>query len=274
MATYVIGDIQGCYTTLKGLLTQISFSPKHDHIWIAGDLVNRGSDSLQTLRWAKSLDSSDRVILGNHEIHLLAVYYGIQPLRKYDTIHDIVAAADAEELISWLRTRKLIDRTPHGIIIHAGFAPSWDLTTALELSERIEALLQGQYCKDFLSYYFDRTAPMLQAEWSELATALHIITHIRSCKRDGTLNTEFTGTVDKIPKPYRPWYEFAHKSIAENRVFFGHWAAHGFRDTKSFVCLDSGCVWGGWLTAYRLDDGRAFHRRSMEAPRVINSTPI
>jgi bis(5'-nucleosyl)-tetraphosphatase (symmetrical) len=274
VATYVIGDIQGCFKTLKELLVQISFSPKNDHVWIAGDLVNRGPDSLKALRWAKSLDPGSRMVLGNHEIHLLAAYYGIRTLRKSDTIQDIIAAPDARDLISWLRGKKLVHVSGEKVLVHAGFSPTWDLTHALKVSSRIEALLQGSLCEDFLRFCFDKSLSPGKSDWRELAEGLQILTHIRSCKQDGILNTEYSGPVDKIPKSFHPWYELADTSIMAKQVFFGHWAAHGFREMGSFVCLDSGCVWGGSLTAYRLDDAKVFHSPSVEAGSVVNDLPI
>jgi bis(5'-nucleosyl)-tetraphosphatase (symmetrical) len=274
LSTYVIGDIQGCFSTLKELLHQISFSPKNDAIWIAGDLVNRGNDSLRSLRWAKALNQSTRMVLGNHEIHLLAVYFGIKKSRKSDTIKEIIEAPDADELIDWLRGKKLVHLADNKLLVHAGFSPNWDLDHVLKLGSRIESLIQGRLCEDFLRYCFDKSLPPIKSDWPELAIGLHILTHIRACKRDGTLNTDFSGGLDEIPPTFHPWYELAHATIKTKQVFFGHWAAHGFKITEPFFCLDSGCVWGRELTAFRLEDSKAFHAPSVESKWVIPNAPI
>lgn len=259
MAVYAIGDVQGCYDSLCSLLEKISFDPEKDILWFAGDLVNRGSQSLQVLRFIKSLGERAEVVLGNHDLHLLAIANGAMKIRRKDTFQDVLDAHDVDELLTWLCTRKLIHYDSHLDIamMHAGLVPQWTVEDALNYASEVEAVLRSDQAVDFFMnmygdapYYWE---PALQG-WERLRFITNVLTRIRFCNVNGRLVLAEKGEVGSQPDGYIPWFEVAHRASYGQQILFGHWAALGAGYHEGRVwSLDSGCVWGGRLSALRVD---------------------
>lgn len=261
MAVYAIGDVQGCYDPLVRLLERLNFDPVVDTLWFAGDLVNRGPQSLETLRLVKQLSPSVVTVLGNHDLGLLAVAEGYARAGPKDTIRPILTAPDAAELLDWLRCRPLLhhDNDLGFTLVHAGLAPHWDLVQARSRARELETVLRGPDYRRFL-------AAMYGAEpacWSDKLTGMdrlrcitNYCTRVRFCRiDDGGLDLGFKGEPDRAPGELLPWFEVPWRRNRELRIVFGHWAALGYYRAPGIYALDSGCVWGGRLTALRLDDG-------------------
>jgi bis(5'-nucleosyl)-tetraphosphatase (symmetrical) len=224
VSTWAIGDIQGCFVSFEALLAAIDFQPARDRLWLAGDLVNRGTGSLNMLRWAVAHDDVVTAVQGNHEIGLLQCAAGTRKPRKTDTIAPILSAPDAAELLQWVRQRPLIHVAQGHVLVHAGLFPGWDLATCMRKA----------------------------AERDSFAT--QAFTRMRMIGADGTLDMQYAGPPESAPPGTRPWY-LARKFEPGTRVLFGHWASLGVRRGDHWQSLDSGCVWGGALTAYNLDTG-------------------
>lgn len=264
MSTYAIGDIQGCYTPLQQLLAHIQFDPAKDTLWFIGDLVNRGSQSLETLRFIKSLGQNQRSVLGNHDLHLLAVALGVQKIKSSDTFTDILAAPDRDELIHWLLHLPLVhhDTDLSFTMVHAGLAPSWDLPTAINLSKEVETILQSSSACEFLqNMYGNEPAlwhPDLQG-WDRLRCITNYFTRLRFCRLDGSLELTTKGTIGSHPADLFPWFQIPDRLNANLNILFGHWAAlHGETNIPNVFALDTGCAWGYCLTAMRLEDRKKF----------------
>lgn len=243
MATYAIGDVQGCAHSLDALLARIGFDPAHDVAWFAGDLVNRGATSLEALRRIIGMGDAARVVLGNHDLHLLARYAGA-PRRAGDTLQPILDAPDVDALISWVRRQPLALHARGRLMVHAGLAPDWTLADVLRRAEQIEADLRSTDWRLRLDNLGEDVA------W---------LTRARMIDASGAFAPRFKGPPQEAPEGQRPWYaRSAVLARAEAKVIFGHWSALGFRLGPGWVSLDTGCVWGRRLTAYRIDDGKAF----------------
>jgi len=259
VAVYAVGDIQGCYKPLKKVLKKASFDPAKDQLWCLGDLVNRGPDSLKTLRYLKSLGNSCIALLGNHDLHLLEFAAGGKRHSDRDTFHDVLHAPDRDELIEWLRRRPLLhhDESLNWCMVHAGLHPMWTLKKAKKMASRIEKKLQGKrwkkFCRKLASAKLPATEPA-KGKGGRTRFAVGVFTYSRYCTRTGSFNW---GSVASRPASsrQRPW--FAHKKLAwrgQSRIVYGHWAAKGLVKNQPHVLgLDSGCVWGGRLTLARLD---------------------
>ena len=253
MATYVIGDLQGCMSTCEALLARIEPDPERDELWLAGDIVNRGPRSLDALRWARARAS--RVVLGNHDLHLLAVAAGLRRARKKDTLGELLAASDREELLAWLRRQPLLVRERGAVMVHAGLLPEWTLDDAQAQAEALGHELCGPRWRRLLERYFD---PKERAR-DPLLGALEALTTLRTLDAAGRPLTSFKGPPAERPPGSEPWFAAPDRRWAgAERVLFGHWAALGFHETPHAVGLDSGCVWGKALSAYRLEDGVRF----------------
>lgn len=258
MALYVIGDVQGCYEELRTLLDRIGFDDEADRLWFAGDLINRGPRSLEVLRFAKALGDSAVAVLGNHELHLLAVAAGVRRPGGSDTLDDILAAPDREELLDWLRTRPLMhrDATLDTVLVHAGLAPQWNIATAERCAREIETELRSEHASDLLAgMYGDQ--PEL---WSEQLQGMerwrfiiNCFTRLRMCDREGRLRIGVRGPVRGRDDELIPWFEVPGRASAETTIVFGHWAVLGCYEAPGIYATDSGCVWGGSLSALRLD---------------------
>ncbi|BAW80441.1 bis(5'-nucleosyl)-tetraphosphatase [Candidatus Nitrosoglobus terrae] len=260
MAVYAIGDIQGCYAELQQLLEQIHFDVKKDQLWMTGDLVNRGPQSLAVLRFIYSLGDRVVSVLGNHDLHLLAVAAGVRDLFPEDTLAPILAAPDREELITWLRYRPLFYQDPLlGVtLIHAGLPPQWDITTAEACASELEAVLQGPGWQNFLAHMYgdkpDNWCDSLEG-WDRLRLIANCLTRLRYCNTKGQLKLKIKGSPEVKTKELIPWFEMPDRASRGSRIIFGHWATLGVGAyDDSVFALDGGCVWGGQLVALRLDD--------------------
>jgi bis(5'-nucleosyl)-tetraphosphatase (symmetrical) len=264
MATYAIGDIQGCFSALEKLLLHIHFDSANDTLWLTGDLVNRGLESLETLRFVKSLGARHKIVLGNHDLHLLAVAYGMSEMRKSDTLESILSAPDRNELIDWLRHCPLLvhdDKTGY-VMTHAGLAPVWTVQKAALLAREVEAVLQSDspeaWFKQMYGNHPNQWDDQLQGA-ERLRCIVNYFTRMRFCHHDGSLELTYKGEINNKPQELIPWFEVTPRANAEAKIIFGHWASlAGKTDAPNVYALDTGCVWGQCLTAMRLEDGRRF----------------
>ncbi|MFO1519570.1 MAG: symmetrical bis(5'-nucleosyl)-tetraphosphatase [bacterium] len=263
MPTYAIGDIQGCFKTLLKLLEKIHFSPLSDQLWLLGDLVNRGPHSLEVLRWASSHRENIRVVLGNHDLHLLARAAGVTEKKKMDTLDEVLNAPDRDELLDWLKTRPFIHREKNFLAVHAGIHPHWTAEEAELKAQEVEEELRGPSSRDFLASVFQGSKPE-SLSFEKKRKTVKVLTRIRMCHPDGTPGYEFKGSPDEAPPPLVPWYSFPNRSTENLTFLFGHWAALGLKIEPKLVGLDTGCVWGRALTAYRLEDGAIFQEQKVD----------
>jgi bis(5'-nucleosyl)-tetraphosphatase (symmetrical) len=259
MATYVIGDVQGCHRTLMNLLDRIGVRPGSDRLWLAGDLVNRGPASLEVLRWAAGAGDSVTAVLGNHDLHLLARAAGRAPAKPRDTLDGILDAPDRDALLAWLRARPFVLVDGAHALVHAGLHPAWTVAGAVQLAA--EASARVREGRDLAPLFHPHPLP----RWSEslgpderFRFAAAVFTRIRTVRADGVPCLGFSGPPEEAPPGCAPWYAAPGRRSTGTRVFFAHWAALGLHVAADVVGLDTGCVWGGTLTAFRLEDGRVF----------------
>jgi bis(5'-nucleosyl)-tetraphosphatase (symmetrical) len=260
---YAIGDVQGCNDELQALIARLHFSADRDRIYFVGDLVNRGPASLQVLRFVRSLADNAVVVLGNHDLHLLAVAHGARRNKKLDTLDDVLEASDRDELLEWLITRPLahIDAQNHGqtdLIVHAGLVPQWTVSTTVALAREVESALRDNPSAVFEHMYGDEPD-----RWSDdlsrkdkLRFTINVLTRLRVCTADGRVDLKWKGKPPAANSSYQPWFDAEARASRDARVIFGHWSALGFVQRNGVVGLDSGCVWGGSLTAFDLDSER------------------
>lgn len=256
MATYAIGDIQGCLASFRKLLDRIGFTPRSDTLWLVGDLVNRGPDSLGTLRFIKSLGTSVRLVLGNHDLFLLAAAEDITTLRPKDTIQDILSAPDCFDLIEWLRRQPLLHREESFLMVHAGLLPQWTIEEATALAHEVETVLRGPKYRQFLQALFHGPATQWNPSLKELERLVSItraLTRLRTCTLAGEMSN-FSGSPDNTPIGFTPWFRFPDRRNTSATIITGHWAALGLHLEPHLLAIDSGCVWGRQLTAVRLED--------------------
>jgi len=264
MATYAIGDIHGCWHTLQGLLQRIGFAPSRDRLLLTGDLVGRGRFGREVLRWARQGEDHIEWVLGNHEIHLLADGLRLQDVKRRESIRAILDAPDGAELLEWVRRRPLLLVHEHFALVHAGLLPQWSISEAQELAARCQRRLQGDGARALLeaSWRLGRRAgsadPADDSLPPEEVLFLHGATLLRLIDQRGEMVEGFVKGKDEIPPGALPWFEAADARWRSHRVIFGHWAMLGLMLRDDVWCLDSACVWGGQLTAVRLDDGRVF----------------
>jgi bis(5'-nucleosyl)-tetraphosphatase (symmetrical) len=262
MTVWAIGDIQGCYDELRELVARLSFSPDRDRLWFTGDLVNRGPRSLDTLRYVRSLGDSAITVLGNHDLHLLAVAYGTKrKIKSGDTLEDVLTARDREPLLEWLLSQPLahFDDERQTLLVHAGLVPQWSAPTALSLAREVQNALRKDPRALFDEMYGDQPD-----RWNDslkgmdrLRFAINSLTRLRICTKDGKVDLKMKGGSKDIKLPYRPWFEWDDRASRDVRVVFGHWSALGLVREHNVVGLDTGCVWGGALTALDIDDPEA-----------------
>lgn len=253
MATWAIGDVHGCYRTLRKLLKKIDFAKSADRLWFTGDLVNRGPRSLEVLEWAADHDWRIESVLGNHDLHLLALAFGVAEERPRDTLRPILKSSRQVPLLDWLRRRPLAVGTPARLMVHAGVLPAWSGAEVLSIAARLEGRLRGADAMQLLAA-LRRKGGRPEEEGSEVR-ALRVLALIRTLRPDGDLCREFAGPPEEAPKGCVPWFAAPGRRSAGTEIVFGHWAAAGFRRGANYLALDSGCAWGGQLTAVRLDDG-------------------
>jgi len=263
MTDYAVGDIQGCHGPLRRLLAKVDFSPSRDRLWVTGDLVNRGPESLATLRYIESLGDAAVVVLGNHDLHLLAVALGGHSLRAKDTLQEVLEAPDRDRLLHWLRRQHLCVYDPDRMLVmaHAGVPHIWSLAQALACAREVEAVIRGDRAAEYFQHMYGNEP----ACWHEDLTGrarwrviTNYFTRMRFCAADGTLDLDNKGPPedDREDAPFRPWFRHPHRLASGERVIFGHWAAlGGATDDPRFIGLDTGCVWGGELTFFNLANG-------------------
>ncbi len=262
MATYAVGDIHGCFETFQALLGRMRFDPGRDRLWLVGDLVNRGPDSLAVLEWVRRNDHRTTVVLGNHDLHLILCWHGLARPRPGDSLGGLWEAADAATLVGWLRTRSLMARWGRWVMVHAGILPAWPVQRWMRLAKRLERRLREGRLGGLLAKARLEKEPGFHLS---RASALHVLTRIRCCRSAREPLCGFTGPPASAPPGVRPWFEYPAVTGSGLTFLFGHWASLGFHQGPAAWCLDSGCVYGGELTAVRLDDGRIFQERSREA---------
>jgi bis(5'-nucleosyl)-tetraphosphatase (symmetrical) len=255
---YAIGDVQGCDEELRALLARLRFSADRDRLWFVGDLVNRGPGSLATLRLVRSLGDNAIVVLGNHDLHLLAVALGAHRRRKSDTLDEVLAAPDRDELLEWLATRALAHAEGNDLMVHAGLVPQWTPAQTLSLAAEVAAALWRDPRRLFEHMYGnepDRWDDRLTG-MNRLRFIINVLTRLRLCSADGRIDLSIKGEPPPPPSPLRPWFEFEKRETRQARVIFGHWSALGLVQGPGLLGLDTGCVWGGSLTAQDLDSDR------------------
>jgi bis(5'-nucleosyl)-tetraphosphatase (symmetrical) len=257
MAVYAIGDVQGCFDPLQRLLEHIGFNTVRDRLWFTGDLVNRGPDSARVLRLVYELGDRAVCVLGNHDLHLLALAAGVDKKRQHDTLEDVFAAPDREALLAWLRTCPLLhhDANLGYTLVHAGLLPQWGLSEAQALAREVETALQVDPENLFQHMYGSQPA-----RWSDelrgferLRVIVNAFTRLRYCNKDGVMDLQQKGVPGSQPADLVPWFQVPHRRNRDLRVVFGHWSALGVYRGENVVSLDSGCAWGRTLTAARLD---------------------
>lgn len=264
MATYAIGDIQGCYSEFRQLLSLINFQPTRDRLWLAGDLVNRGEGSLEVLRFVADLGSSVQVILGNHDFHLLAVACGLRKTKRSDTLDKLLSAKDAPELLAWLGRQPLLHHDPqlNFVMTHAGIPPLWNLAQAKAMAAEVELEMRSSRQKKLLEHLFGNQPN----RWSDDLTGydrqrciVNYFTRMRFCAADSRLELETKSEPSQAPQGFAPWFTYPSQVLKEARIVFGHWAAlEGQTGVAGIHALDTGCVWGQQLTALRLEDQQYF----------------
>ncbi|MCC7487630.1 MAG: symmetrical bis(5'-nucleosyl)-tetraphosphatase [Burkholderiales bacterium] len=257
MATYAIGDVQGCYDQLRRLLDRAGYDERRDTLWFVGDLVNRGPRSLATLRFVKALGSRQVTVLGNHDLALLVVAAGVKKAHRSDTFADVLAASDRDELIDWLRHRKLMHAEGGWAMVHAGLLPQWSIPQARARAAEVEAALQGPQYGEFLRHMYGNEPVRWNdalAGYDRLRLIVNTMTRMRLVAPDGTLEFGHKLGIAAAPAGYVPWYDAPGRASRGTRIVFGHWAALGLLLREDVACLDSGCVWGRNLTAFRLED--------------------
>jgi len=267
MATYAIGDVHGCFETLQRLLRQVGYDPGRDRLWFVGDLINRGPHSLAMLRWAAAQGDRIVVVLGNHDLHLLARAAGVSAPKKRDTLREILEAPDRDDLLAWLRSRPLVHREGEVLLVHAGLFPEWTASEAEGLAREVEARLRGEKAPKLLATLDQKTAEKWKdgLSGSERArAALAGFVRLRTLEADGRMCSEFSGPPSLAPKGCRPWFAIPERRSAGATVIFGHWAALGLKVGDGIAAIDTGCAWGRELTALRLDDWRIFQEPAAE----------
>ena len=265
MAIFAIGDVQGCFAELRHLLARIGFDPAKDQLRFTGDLVNRGPHSLETLRFIKGLGEAAVTVLGNHDLHLLAVAFGASKTKHKDTFGDILDAPDRDELLDWLRYRPLLHHADRFYLIHAGLPPQWNMGFATKCAREVEAVLQSGDCAEFFRQMYGNEPAQWSDElagWERLRFITNAFTRTRYCDRHGRLDFKEKCRPGQQPHDLVPWFEAPNRRSQGAEIIFGHWSTLGFYAKNGCYGLDTGCLWGGELTALRLD-GAEIHRISM-----------
>lgn len=261
MALYAIGDVQGCYDSLQRLLAKFSFDPQHDRLWFTGDLVNRGPRSADVLRLVAGLGDRAVTVLGNHDLHLLAVAAGAVPVRARDTLRDVLTAPDRDEILGWLARRPLLhhDAGNAHVLVHAGLLPQWDLALASACAREAEAAIGGPNAKEFFANMYGDLpncwTPGLGG-WDRLRLIVNAFTRLRYCDRDGRADYTHKGAPGSQPEYLLPWFQVPARRSKDRCIVFGHWSLLGRWDQDGVIGLDTGCLWGRQLTAIRLTGGK------------------
>lgn len=257
MTTYAIGDIQGCYHAFQELLAKLPFNPKQDTLWLVGDLINRGSGSLEVLRWCYEHRDSIKVVLGNHDLHAIAVMHGFVPPHKSDTLDALLAADDHPILFDWLRHQHLAYQGEDYLMVHAGLLPQWTAEQALQYAAEVEAALQSDHYHDFLMAMYGNEPN----SWHDGLTGMdrlrvitNAMTRLRVCTPQGAMEFSFKGELEDVPTGLLPWFDVPERASQDTQVIFGHWSALGLQQRNNVFSLDTGCLWGGKLSALNLQN--------------------
>ena len=261
MSIYAIGDVQGCSHELKALVEQIGFDPAQDQLWFVGDLVNRGPDSAGVLRFVMSLGEAAVAVLGNHDLHLLMVADGMERLHKSDTIQDVLQAHDRDDLLNWLRHRPLLHVAGNTVLVHAGLLPQWSAAQASMLAREVESALRGSDRSGLMANMYGNKPHAWADDLSghaRLRVIINAMTRMRFCTPEGDMEFSHKGGLDKAPEGCLPWFDAPHPAWQGSEIVFGHWSALGLMVEKNLMALDTGCLWGGALSAIRLEDRRVF----------------
>lgn len=259
MSVYAIGDLQGCFSELEQLLEKISFDPNQDQLWLAGDLVNRGPQSLEVLRFASAMGDSVKAVLGNHDLHLLAVAFGGGRVKRKDTLDEILSAPDRDELLDWLRHQPLCHFDPSlgYVMTHAGIPPAWSVNDTLNYASEVEQVLRSPQCKGYFEAMYGNTPDQWNHSLSgmdRLRAITNYLTRMRFCTPASQLEFDSKEGLDQCPAGYAPWFSYPRQD--DIPVIFGHWASlEGNVNLPGIHALDTGCVWGGRLTAMNLTTG-------------------
>lgn len=256
---YLIGDVQGCDAALAALLRKVAFSPSRDTVYLLGDLVNRGPASADVVRRAMASGGAIRCLLGNHDLHLLAVAQGVRKAHRADTLDDLLAAADSAAMLDWLRHQPLAYRLQHGLqdllLVHAGVPPQWNAAETIARAAEVETQLRGPDLRGFLSQVFGNTPDAWRDDLQgieRLRVIVNALTRLRFCHTDGRMDFDAKEGAAKAPAGLLPWFDLPGRRTAEVTVVFGHWSTLGWIDRPRLLSLDTGCVWGGCLTAVKL----------------------
>ena len=265
MTVYAIGDIQGCYDELLRLLDQIAFNEHNDQLWFVGDLVNRGPKSLETLRFVKALGSSAITVLGNHDLHLLAAASLPPSANTKSALNQVLTATDCDDLIDWLRHRPLFHYTDNFCMVHAGIPPQWDFKQTQKMAKTVEQALQGKDYKYLLKAMYgdkpDMWSPLLRG-MPRLRFTINCFTRMRYCDAEGRLDLDFNGPPGSQPKHLMPWFAVPNRKRFAKTIVFGHWSSLGYYEGANCYGIDTGCLWGGQLTALKL--GQQVERFSID----------
>jgi bis(5'-nucleosyl)-tetraphosphatase (symmetrical) len=261
LATYAVGDIQGCFDSLRRLLDVCCFDPSEDRLWLVGDLVNRGPHSLETLRFVKQLGHAALTVLGNHDLYLLMAAEGFGKPGKQDTLGPVLTAPDRDELLAWLRQQRLCHQENGYFLVHAGLLPQWSAAQARALGGEVEALLSGENYRDLLAHMWGSEPLAWTNElsgWERMRVIVNAMTRMRFCSKDGVMELRAKGEAANAPPGFMPWFDVPGRRSADTVLVTGHWSALGLKIRPDLLALDSGCLWGGHLTAVRLPDHQVF----------------
>ncbi|HQS37575.1 MAG: bis(5'-nucleosyl)-tetraphosphatase (symmetrical) [Methylotenera sp. 24-45-7] len=256
MATYAIGDIQGCYHAFQALLTQLDFDADRDRLWLVGDLINRGSGSLEVLRWCYQHQHALTVVLGNHDLHALVVAAGIVNAHRGDTLGELLAAEDCPQLLHWLRNQKLMHQEGDYLMVHAGLLPQWTVSQALSYAAEVELVLHSDDYLDFFKHMYGNLPDHWHADlrgMDRLRVITNAATRLRICSAQGQMEFKFKGELQDIPAGFMPWFDVPQRATKDTQVIFGHWSALGLQQRNNIYALDTGCLWGGKLSAMNLE---------------------
>lgn len=262
MGLYLIGDVQGCDTALRQLLEKIAFSPSRDHLFLLGDLVNRGPDSAAVLRRVMRCGDAATTLLGNHDLSLLAIAHGQRAPHRNDTLNEVLLAPDREAMLEWLRWQHMAVQAHGLLMVHGGVLPQWDVAQTLALAREVETVLRGRELVDFLAQMYgnqpDRWDERL-AGADRLRVIVNALTRLRFCTPDGVMDLRASGRPDQPPPGMLPWFDVPGRRTAAATIAFGHWSTLGHVRRPDIIAMDTGCVWGGCLSALRLDPQGGAH---------------
>lgn len=272
MATFAIGDVQGCFDALMQLLDRAAFDPARDRLWLVGDLVNRGPQSLEVLRYVKALGDTATVVLGNHDLHLIMRAEGHSRAHDDDTLDAVLAASDRNELLQWLRTRPLFHREDEYVMVHAGLLPQWSVAQSEDLAAEVAEALMSRNYEEFLANMWGSEPDHWRNElrgWERLRVIVNAMTRMRFCTPEGRMDLRVKGPPGDAPQGFMPWFAVPSRASRTHTVVCGHWSALGLYMERKLLALDSGCFWGGMLTAVRLEDRKVFQA---ECESGLNAT--